>query len=194
MTHFIEILNISSQLPLHKWDCLNAYFSDFKVLHAHSIVWKAQNVQRIPLTEWLPGLCFWAAFMHGLFHCFMLHRGLLALNIASFSSVLSLRFFQNHNSWNSNLFVFLFNNPHNSACIPQNSSFIPTLFEYSSLVLGCCFLPLYSFSHMKGPFLSLCISHTYRIMYNVQLYFSENEYSEVFILYFVCLYFELSAI
>lgn len=83
MTHFIEILNISSQLPLHKWDCLNAYFSDFEFLHAHSVVWKAQNVQRIPLIEWLPGLCFWAAFRHGLFHCFMLHRGWLALNIAS---------------------------------------------------------------------------------------------------------------
>lgn len=38
MTNFIEIWNISSQLPLYKWDCPHAYFSDFKFRHACSIL------------------------------------------------------------------------------------------------------------------------------------------------------------
>lgn len=42
---------------------------------------------------------------------------------------------------------------------------------------------------MKGPFLSLYMNHTYHVTYNVQLYSSENEYSEVFILCFVYMYF-----
>lgn len=46
---------------------------------------------------------------------------------------------------------------------------------------------------MKGPFLSLYMNHAY-ITYNAWLYSSENEYSEVCVLYFVYLYFEISDI
>lgn len=43
---------------------------------------------------------------------------------------------------------------------------------------------------MKEPFLSLYVNHTYHVTYNVQLYSSEKEYSEVFILYFVYIIFK----
>lgn len=177
-------MNISSQLPLHKWDSRNVYFCMFKFFHALSILLKVKSVQRIPLTEHISELCFWAAFMHGLSHCFMLHRTLLAFNTLFFFSFLNLLSFRNSISDTQLFFVFLFNNSCNAAYVPKNSSFIPSFLENFLIVF-----PLHSFSYMKGPFLSLYMNHICHITYNVQLCPSKNEYSEVFILYFVCMYF-----